>query len=313
MADAFTTRGGIIKPEVGQHLDTWGDLWNNNGTDMIDKGLFGFQNISVTTDFALTSTNGDSTSTQLNKAIQFGGNPTADFNVTFLSKEQVIRFVNSSGRNATVKVSAGTGVTLAAGDIADLGYNATLGDVTNVSVNRIAGNMTVGGAIQVAGKITNLSPGIQGTDAINLTQLSNALAAVATAGDGSLLIQATDSTRKFLNSAIAPSATGGITTLVVGGSGANQTLNILLAINAMTAYTAPVDADVIPAYDSVDAGHRKITLNNLLVGGWPTIPSAADADSFLALQSSTGLLKKVARSGIFDEGQAALVAGTYGL
>lgn len=257
MADDYTTRGGLIQPEPGQSLDTWGAKLNDNNFAMADKGLFGFQAIVVTGDFSLTSANGDSTSTQLNKAIYLGGTPTADFTVTFLSKEQTIIFYNDTGKNATIKVLAGTGVTLADGQIALLGYNSTLGDVTNVSPNRIAGDVVIGGALQVGGKVTNMSPATNGTDAVNLTQFNNALAAILTAGDGSLLVQATDSTRKFLASALLAAATSGIVLTVSGGSGANQTLNAALYFQGLAALVGNVDYanDRVALYDTSSGTH----------------------------------------------------------
>lgn len=306
MSNAYTTRGGLIQPEVGQNLNTWGDLLNNNNFPLVDKALFGFEVITVTGDFSLTRVNGQESNTQINKAIYLTGTPTADFAVTFLSYEQSILFVNDTGRNATVKVSAGTGVTLADGDIAILGYNATLGDVTNVSPNRVAGAMTVGGGLTVGGKVSNVTAGTAGTDAVNLTQLSNAIAAILTSGDGSILVQATDSTRKFLASALLAAATSGIAFTVAGGSGANQTLNAALAIDAMNALTSPADADRLPLYDASGAAHFYMTLANLLVTGWPAITAPADAGTVLHLDSATGLLKKITLANLLINGWTAL-------
>lgn len=276
MSNSYTTRGGLIQPEVGQNLNTWGDLLNNNNFPLIDKGIWGFESITVTGDFSLTRTNGDATSTQLNKGLNLIGAPSADFTVTVLSYENITRVRNATGRNATLKISAGTGVTLATGQIADIGYNANLGDVTLVSPNRFPGDAVFAGAVQVAGKITNLSPGTQGTDGVNLTQLNNAIAAILTAGDGSLLVQATDSTRKFLASALQATSAGGISFTVSGASGANQALMAALDVSSMTALSGSIDAaaDKIPIYDASAAAHRYVTPsqvsdegNNVLLAG----------------------------------------------
>lgn len=203
MVDAYTTRGGLIKPESGQSLNTWGTKLNNNAFDLIDKGLFGFETITVTTDFSLTRANGDATSTQLNKGIRLGGTPVADFAVTVLSYENIILWRNNTGKNATVKVSAGTGVTLADGQMAFLGYNAALGDITNVTANVIAGALTV------AGRISGVVAGTNGTDAVNKTQMEAAIAVLA---GGSV-------TGLVLNSSSDPAAGYLVNKLDVIGSG----------------------------------------------------------------------------------------------
>lgn len=178
MANTYTTRGGLIQPEVGQNLNTWGGLLNTNNFPLIDKGIWGFESITVTGDFTLTRTDGDATSTQLNKGINLVGTPTADFTVTVLSLEHIIRWRNATGRNATIKVSAGTGVTLANGQTADLGYNANLGDITLVSPNRIGGDATVGGALTIAGKISGVVAGAADTDGVNKVQMENYVTSV---------------------------------------------------------------------------------------------------------------------------------------
>lgn len=217
MPDTYTTRGGLIKPEPGSSLNTWGTKLNGNNFDIADKALFGVETIAVTTDFSLTRTNGDSSSTQINKAILLGGTPTAAFTVTALNYEHVIRYINDSGRAATVKVTAGTGVTLQDGEQADLGYNATLGDIANVSPNVIPGNARVGGALTVAGQISGVTAATTNTQAVNLIQMSNAIAAATTSSSpGTVRVTSIDTTAKFLSQAVTQQV-GGLTTTQISG------------------------------------------------------------------------------------------------
>lgn len=226
MSDDYTQRAGIIKPEVGQNLNIWGTKLNGNALDLIDVALCGFLPIAVTGDFALTGVNGDSTSTQINKAIRLGGVPSADFTVTFMSKEQCILFHNATSKNATVKVSAGTGVTLAAGELAFLGYNATYGDVTLVSPTRFSGAMTTDNSLTINGTLSGLQPGTTGTQAINKNQLDNALAGMTSVtSPGTLKVSATDTTANYLNQKIL--VDGIFITKSTQNPGANE--NVLLA------------------------------------------------------------------------------------
>lgn len=250
MVNAFTTRVGLIQPEVGQNLNTWGTLLNDNAMALIDKGLGGFENIPVTGDFSLTRTNGDATSTQINKGIRLAGTPTADFTVLALAYEHITLYANVSGRTATIKVSAGTGVTLATGQIAYLGYNSALGDVTNVTPNVIAGACTIGGALTVAGKISGVTPGTAGTDAVNLNQMAAAISVLAGVIAGGLVLTSpTDLAAKYLSSALTAAATSGITLTVTSSGTVNEYLAATLNISGLTASAiAPVSTDLLPGY-----------------------------------------------------------------
>jgi hypothetical protein len=259
MANAYSTRGGLIKPEVGQNLNTWGQLLNDNAIDLIDKGLFGFEPITVTGDFSLTRTNGDATSTQINKGISLNGTPTADFTVTCLSYEHIILWRNNSGRNATIKVAAGTGVTLANGQIAFLGYNATLGDITLVSPNRIPGDAVIAGALQVGGRVTNMSPGTAGTDAINKNQLDAALALLTTVtSPGTLRNSSTDTTSGFLANKLIGATASGIRFDTQNGGG-DEDLAASFDFSTMTAMTQiDPNADLLAIYDASAGTHKSV-------------------------------------------------------
>lgn len=258
MADDYTTRGGLIQPEPGQSLNTWGSKLNDNNFDLADKALFGFETIAVTGDFSLTRTNGDATSTQINKGIRLAGAPSADFTVTFLSYEQIILFRNSSGRNATIKVSAGTGVTLANGQSAWLAYNAALGDVTNVTPNVIAAAASIAGALTVAGKISGVTAGTAATDAVNKTQMETAIATLAGVIAGGLVLSSsTDLAAKYLVAAITAASTSGIILTPTSVGTTSEHLAASLYFQGLAALVGNVDPanDKLALYDASSATH----------------------------------------------------------
>jgi hypothetical protein len=224
MADSYTTRVGLIKPEPGQSLNTWGTKLNDYNFDLTDKALAGFENITVTGDFSLTRSNGSSSSTQINKGIRLAGAPSAAFTVTHLSYEHVILVRNNSGQTSTHKVSGGTGVSLTNGQQALLAYNSSVGDIINVSPNVIPGDATIGGALTISGKISGVTAGTSGTDAVNVTQMGTAIAASVPAGTaGTIFVSATDTTRDYFTSKITVS---GSLVKSITNPGANEVVNI---------------------------------------------------------------------------------------
>lgn len=85
-------------------------------------------------------------------------------------------------------------------------------------------------------------------------------------------------------------------------------------INALTALTAPDDADYVPVQDTSVADKRKVTLQNFMIVGY-SVAAAVDpaADYVLIFDASANALKKTLVTSIADEGQLSLAAGLYGL
>lgn len=114
-----------------------------------------------------------------------------------------------------------------------------------------------------------------------------------------LRISATDTTPAYALTKIVAALTSGIsfTQTNIGG---NETLSAALAISAMTAATAPVDADVIPGY--FGAANKKMTAQNFLLAGWAANTSPADADSVLTLDASGSVLAKMTLANLLMSG-----------
>lgn len=104
-------------------------------------------------------------------------------------------------------------------------------DYYNAAPTIFPAGLTVAGAIALAGKITGLTAGTAGTDAVNLTQMAAAIAASVPAGTaGTFLNSIADTTRAFGRDKITASGLLLASTVNPGG---NESLDI-----ATTGYTA---------------------------------------------------------------------------
>ena len=206
MVDTPTARNRLRKQELGTNTNTWGDGKLNEVIDAIDQALDGVESIALTGDKTLTSTNYTTSDESLNRVLKFTGALGAAVTVTLPSVEHWYIVINAAGAQVTVKTAAGAGVTMPNGGIALVYCDAS--DVINCAPTQIpgaltvAGGLTLAGAMTVAGKISGVTAGTANTDAVNKAQMDVAIATQLTSGDGSVANSATDTTRRFLSSAI---------------------------------------------------------------------------------------------------------------
>jgi hypothetical protein len=108
---------------VGEKTNTWGVTNNTNLGTLIEKGIAGATTIDVTaSDVTLTSLNGSDD--QARAAILIiTGTPAANRNVIAPATSKLYAVRNSSNGTTTLKGIATTGVVLAAGEYAYVGWN----------------------------------------------------------------------------------------------------------------------------------------------------------------------------------------------
>lgn len=214
MADTATTRFGARKQSLGSNVNTWGDTKLNDVFDLFDRGTKGYEAIALTGDATLTWTSYATTNSGQVQTIKFTGSLSSAVSVTVPSKEWSWDVINSAGATVTVKTSAGTGVAIPTGYRARIYCDGT--DVYN-------GAPTVIGA-----KLGSVTDGTASTDAVNKGQMDAAIALATTSTTaGTLRVTSTDTTSKFLNSALTVS--GSLTKSVVG-SGSNETLDLSVTL-----------------------------------------------------------------------------------
>ena len=198
MADTATTRMGLRKQSLGSNVNTWGDTKLNDGLDIIDRATKGYESVTMTGDTTLTWTSYATTNQGQVQTLKLAGSLSAAANLVIPSREWSFTAINATGQTVTVKTAAGSGVAIATGYQAALYCDAT--DVINAT-SRYAG-----------GRIGNVTAATETTDAVNKAQMDAAIAAATTSSTaGTVKITSTDTTAKFLATAVTTSITGYLT------------------------------------------------------------------------------------------------------
>jgi len=189
MADSATTNKRLRKQSLGSNTNTWGDTKLNEVLDVIDQCMDGYESIALTGDLTLTTTNYTTADQAKYRVINFTGSMSAA--VTFPSVQGWYLILNNSSGTVTCKCSAGTGVAIPAGYIALIYGNGS--DMAN------GAPMLVSGAMTVAGQIHGVATGTANTDAVNVAQMSTAIAAASLpATSGTVLNSVNDTTANYL-------------------------------------------------------------------------------------------------------------------
>ena len=194
MVDTPTARNRLRKQELGTNVNTWGDDKLNEVIEAIDKSLDGVESFVLTGDKTLITTNYTTADESLNRVLKFTGTLASAANVIVPNVDHWYVVINAAGDQVTVKTNAGMGVAVPNGATALVYCDGT--DVLNAAPTVFSGGLSV------AGQINGLSQGTANTDAVNKVQMDTAIANQLTTGDGTIANSATDTTRRFLNTAI---------------------------------------------------------------------------------------------------------------
>ena len=163
MASSYTPLLGFVLPVTGELSGSWGSVWNDSGTSLLDSAISGTTSITADADITLTATTG--TANQARQAIILW-NPasgTATRNITAPAQSKIYTVINASGGTQSIVFrGAGptTGVTIIKGESAVVAWNGT--DFIKIS--------NTGGG----GSFTNVA--ISGTTTLSGLTASTALA-----------------------------------------------------------------------------------------------------------------------------------------
>jgi len=186
MATQYTTILKLALPVQGELSGSWGDVVNNNITEMVEEAVAGLATINSWTANSHTLTSADGTTSESRCAILVAdddgaGSPSAAATIICPAASKLYVLKNISGQEVTLKTSAGTGVAVANGSTAFLfcdGTNvescqtdivgATTIDTTNLEVTNIkAKDGTSAGSIADSTGVVTIASAVLTTADIN--------------------------------------------------------------------------------------------------------------------------------------------------
>ena len=170
MTSAYTPLLGLVLPVTGELSGTWGTVWNDSGTSLIDSAISGTTTLSVDADATLTTTTG--AANQARQAIILwtaGG--TATRTITVPAQSKIYTVINKTSSTQSIKiVGAGptTGVTIIAGESAVVAWNGVdFIKISNISGAGVFSSITNTGL--TSGRVVYSTTGGLETDSANLT------------------------------------------------------------------------------------------------------------------------------------------------
>lgn len=225
MATQYTSLLGFALPTTGELSGTWGDVVNQNITELVEDAIAATATASVTSGDWTLSTTGSGSANEARCAILIPtGTPGVSRNVVAPSQSKAYVVINQSDAAVVVKGSATTGVTISAGAKAVVAWDGS--DFVTVASSEVDGVSTISFGT------TGLTPN---TDTSGAVTVAGTLA-VANGGtgqtsytDGQLLIG--NSTGNTLDKATLTAGTGisvtnGSGSVTVTNSAPDQTVSL---------------------------------------------------------------------------------------
>jgi hypothetical protein len=186
MTTQYTTILKLALPVQGELSGSWGDVVNDNITEMVEEAVAGLATINSWTANSHTLTTANGTTSESRCAVLVadddgGGNPSAAATIICPAATKLYVLKNISGQQVTLKTSGGTGVAVPNGSTAFLfcdGTNveacqtdiidATTIDTTNLEVTNIkAKDGTASGSIANSTGVFTINSAVLTTADIN--------------------------------------------------------------------------------------------------------------------------------------------------
>jgi hypothetical protein len=118
MPSTYTASLRLVRPATGELTETWGEVFNQQFSDLIDKAIAGYTSVSMSdTDKTLTALDGAADEARY-MGLKFTGALTAARSVIVpaVSKLYFVNNATTGGFALTVKTPSGTGVAVLAGN-----------------------------------------------------------------------------------------------------------------------------------------------------------------------------------------------------
>jgi hypothetical protein len=159
MAINYTNLLGLAKPVTGTEANTWGDVVNDQITELVEEAIAGSVSLNVTAgNVTLTDTQGTANQARA-AALIISGSPGVSRNIIAPSRDKTYFVVNGSDSAVVIKGSATTGATVTSGTRAVVTWNGTdfvviAGSVTSLT-SQVTGILPVANGGTGASSITS--------------------------------------------------------------------------------------------------------------------------------------------------------------
>ena len=320
MTTQYTPILKLALPVQGELSGSWGDVVNDNITEMVEEAVAGLATINSWTANSHTLTTANGTTSESRCAVLVadddgGGNPSAAATIICPAATKLYVLKNISGQQVTLKTSGGTGVAVPNGSTAFLFcdgtnveacqtdiINATTIDTTNLEVTNIkAKDGTASGSIANSTGVFTINSAVLTTADINGGTIDGVTIGGASSGAG------TFSTMTTSNAVITGGSVTGITDLAVadGGTGASTTAN------ARTNLGLAIGVDV-QAYDAdlTAIGALAKTDGNFIVGDGTTWVAESGATARTSLGLASGATTTVGTIATQNSNSVSITGGS---
>lgn len=157
MAINYTPNLGLALPVTGTEDGLWGDITNDEITQLLEDAVSGYASINVTAG-NVTLTETDGVTDQARMAILIvSGTPGVTRDIIAPARSKIYAVINLSNASVVIKKSAGTGVTIGTGKNALVAYDNTTADYV-----ALASSALPGGTLPVSSGGTGLTSGTSG-------------------------------------------------------------------------------------------------------------------------------------------------------
>ncbi len=333
MASSYTSLLGFVLPVTGELSGSWGSVWNDSGTSLIDNAIAGTTTLSTDADVTLTTSTGVSNEARQAIILWNPASGTVTRNITAPAQSKIYTVINASGGTQSIVIrGAGptTGVTIIKGESAVVAWNGSdfvkissaAGDVTmrNLAVTgtlTVAGATTlgdaVGDAVTVNGTATfvNANPTLSAGTANGVTYLNGSKVLTSGAAltfDGANLGVGTSAPNYSLT-AYKAGATDAYLQVVNGATGSGAGNGLLLGVDSSA--NGVINYQGATNLYTYVGGTLRTALNSTGLGIGTASPTAKlDVVGTAAISGSVTLSGGTANGVAYLNGSKVLTSGT---
>ena len=301
MTISYTALLGLAQPVTGTETGQWGTVVNDEITALLEDAVANAASISVTAgNVTLSTTNGSSNQARMSTLI-ITGTPGTTRNVVAPSQAKIYVVINQSDGAVVIKGAATSGVTIGAGQTAQVAWNGS--DFVEIG-NYVHGNFVVNGNLSVNGDSTLGNAGADTTTINGQVIAANSNISKTTTLSASAPALAWIKGATYTDTGTAGGTTQALAPFTVFSTPTLSTSNIVTYTDAATVYIAGAPAAAGSAtitnpyslyvaagnaYFGASVSATTLDLTNLEV----TNIKAKDGTASMTLADSTGVVTVV--------------------